>query len=286
MCHRARANDVLLPVGLLTTFVPRSCATNDARTRRALVVSGRFQRGRRGRPRARLRWRLPVAPASSAHYGTKAHRPGRLNVDPGTIPPDLLSHPVVASRRTGPVESDQAYPGPLLLGGHPAGRRIGRVPVAARPERPGSGGGTRVAGAWLLWPSYYQHGFAESVTEYVPMHRLSGTSGLCARAIRHCRRGVPREGRRAAGSARGRGAWARWRRCLATLRNWQSGSRLTPSIRSRTLYVRIRLRLPDGAQTFGPGAVFSVWMTRSDPARPDDGVAAYEVGDRINTGVV
>ena len=308
VCHLARANDVLLlPVGLLTTCV---CALMrvEGRARAAWVAALSYLAGWGAVVAAEglayavfagdFLWRLHVV---QGHYGTadSIARAG-LNVNPGTIPFSLFA-PIQwwLHGGWGRLSPDQAYHGLLFVWAVVllAGGSVALLWRWGRSDQAGAAG-LVVAGAWLLWPILFHQYGSQSLTEYVPMHRLSRHLVVYAPgAIFAIAAGAYAiaEGVRAARSARVT-AVACGLALLAMLGhlacNWQ-GERLAFDAfhQIKDTYVRIRLRLPEGVQTIvaDPGDLcfFDFWMNPLGSERVRMmAFAAYEHCDRINTGVV
>lgn len=182
VCHLVRANDVaLLPIGLCGVACC-SLLWRQARYRVTALHAGAFLFG----------WALVIVGEGlvyqwavgdflhrlhvvSRHYGSPASiaRMG-LNIDPHTIPYSLV--PVFLWWRDGTwgrLNQEQSYHAllfcwallSLLLG------TVGLV-VRARLERRTLAGLAFAAG-WLLWPILYHQFGSQSLTDFVPMHRLS-----------------------------------------------------------------------------------------------------------------
>ncbi|MGH9411038.1 MAG: ArnT family glycosyltransferase [Vicinamibacterales bacterium] len=182
ICHLARATDVLLvPVGLAAVVL---CAIQWARVRwtAALRDAAEFAAGwasiviaetavywqATGDPLLRLR-------VLQGNYGSPQSiaRAG-LNIDPRTIPFSLFA-PVEWWLHGGwwTLSPEQAYHGLLFCLAV-----VGLVVVLVAAARCGSPdrrakAGAAVAAVWLAWPILYHQFGTESLTAFVPMHRLS-----------------------------------------------------------------------------------------------------------------
>jgi hypothetical protein len=307
VCHLARANAVLLlPAGLIATSI---CAlASGGRARAAAVDAAMYLAGWASVLAAEavvygiftgdVLWRLHVV---QAHYGSpdSIARAG-LNVDPRTIPFSVFA-PVEWWLRgaRGRLNQDQAYHGllfclavALLAGGAIAlGRQRSR-------RNHTTAAGLAVGAAWLLWPLVFHQYGSQSLTEYVPMHRLSRhlivyapgamfaiAAGTCAlaEAVRDTRRI--------------RLTVAAWALALAALAghlayNWQGARLAFDAFHTiKETYVRIRLRLPADVGTISgdPGDLcfFDFWMNPLGSERVRMvAFAAYDRCDQIGTGVV
>lgn len=182
VCHLVRANDVqLLPIGVFTAFaIP---ALGARRWRDGITDAGTFLVGWIGVITAEglaylfaagdFLLRLHVV---QQHYGTldSISRAG-LNVDPRTIPFSLFA-PVWwwLQGGWGQLNQDQAYHG-LLFFLATVLLAAGAVVLAAglASSAPRHRVALTVAAAWLLWPLLYHQFGSQSLTHYVPMHRLS-----------------------------------------------------------------------------------------------------------------
>jgi dolichyl-phosphate-mannose-protein mannosyltransferase len=308
VCHLARANDVLLlPVGLSAAFLC-SAMRAEGRTRIACVDALSYLAGwgvvvaAEGLAYAIFAgdflWRLHVV---QAHYGAadSIARAG-LNVDPWTIPFSLFA-PLQWWRYGGwsRLSQDQAYHGLLfclaviLLAG-------GVIALCWQHGRrnQAAAAGLAVAAAWLLWPLLFHQYGSQSVTGYVPMHRLSrhlvvyapgAIFAIAAGAFAIAE--VVRAARRTQVTAAAYGvALAAMLGHLAC--NWQ-GERIAFDAfhRIKETYVRIRLGLPADVRTIvaDPGDLcfFDFWMNPLGSERVRMmAFAAYEHCDQIRTGVV
>jgi dolichyl-phosphate-mannose-protein mannosyltransferase len=185
VCHLARANDVLLlPIGVFAAAIGalvwqrrsvvnacRDAAVFIAGWAAVLVAEGLVYAATAGD----FLWRLHVV---QRHYGTpdSIARAG-LNIDPRTIPFSLfapVSWWIRGEWGWQRLNQDQAYHGllfcwavVLLVAGVMATLRL-----RDRADRRGLAG-MAVAAVWLLWPILYHQLGSQSLTEYVPMHRLS-----------------------------------------------------------------------------------------------------------------
>lgn len=278
VCHLARATDPLLvPVGLAAVVL---CAVIWARERwrSALMDAGTFAAGwasivfaetvvywwATGDPLLRLR-------VVQGNYGSlqSIARAG-LNVDPRTIPFSLFP-PIEWWLHGGwwTLNPEQAYHG-LLFCAAVVGLIIVLVASARRggPDRRAIAGAA-VAAAWLLWPIIYHQFGTESLTAFVPMHRLSRQlvvyapgAILCVAAAYAFVAGalppasVSRHGASVAGLAAA---------CLIFGFNW-AGARV--AYRNyhtiKDTYLRIRAHLPPDTSTIvaDPGDLcfFDFWM--------------------------
>ena len=306
VCHLARANGVLLlPAGLMAACI---CAlARGGRARAASADGAMYLAGWAsvltaeavvyGLLTGDVLWRLHVV---QAHYGSpdSIARAG-LNVDPWTIPFSLFA-PLEWWFRGGwgRLNQEQAYHGLLfclalvLL----AGGAIALVWQRSSRNQ-ATVAGLAVAAAWLLWPVAFHQFGSQSLTEYVPMHRLSRhlvvyapgaifaiAAGTCALA-------------EAMGAARRRLTAAACVLASVMLAghlgyNWQ-GERLAFDAfqQIKETYVRIRLRLPGGVGTISgdPGDLcfFDFWMNPLGSERVRMmAFAAYDRCEQIGTGVV
>lgn len=310
VCHLARANDVLLlPVGVFAAILCSllwqrrrvAAALRDGATYIggwALVVAaeGLMYAATAGD----FLWRLHVV---QRHYGTpdSIARAG-LNIDPRTIPFSLfapLSWWVRGEWSWHTLNQDQAYHGllfcwaVLLLAGGLIGARL-----LPRPAEPRARAGLAVAAAWLVWPILYHQFGSQSLTEYVPMHRLSrhlvvyapgaifaiaAGGAMVARAVRQAQ-SVP--------------LWATaWTLAGAALLlhltvNWQ-GERIAFGAfhAIKDTYARIREHLPEGTRTMvaDPGDLcfFDFWLNPLGAERVRTvAFAAVDNCDQINDAVV
>ncbi len=308
VCHLARANDILLlPAGLIAAFIC-SVMREGGRARAACMGAVVYLAGWAAVLAAEglvysifagdFWWRLHVV---QAHYGTpdSIARAG-LSVDPWTIPFSLFA-PLQWWLRGGwgRLNQDQAYHGLLfflailLLAG-------GVIALCWRRGRTNqvTAAGLAVAAAWLLWPLVFHQYGSQSVTEYVPMHRLSrhfvvyAPGAILAIAAGAC---LIAEAVRAARTAQVTAA--AWAVALAAMVghlacNWQ-GERLAFDAfhRIKETYVRIRLSLPADVRTIvgDPGDLcfFDFWMNPLGSERVRMiAFAAYEHCDQIGSGVV
>lgn len=182
VCHLARATDVLLfPVGLAAVVL---CGLILARARWTLALrdAAEFAAGWASIVIAEtlVYWQATGDPflrvrVLQGNYGSPQSiaRAG-LNVDPSTIPFSLFP-PVEWWLHGGwwTLNPDQAYHG-LLFCAAAVGLLLVLI-VAARhgsPHRRATAGAA-VAAAWLAWPLLYHQFGTESLTAFVPMHRLS-----------------------------------------------------------------------------------------------------------------
>ena len=185
VCHLARANDVLLmPIGVLAAVIS-SLVWQRQRVAEALRDAAAYIGGwgavlalegiAYAATAGDFLWRLHVV---QRHYGTadSIARAG-LNIDPRTIPFSLfapVSWWVRGEWGWQPLNQDQAYHGLLFCW---AVLLLAAAVIAARLRRrladPRTLAGLGVATAWLVWPILYHQFGSQSLTEYVPMHRLS-----------------------------------------------------------------------------------------------------------------
>jgi Dolichyl-phosphate-mannose-protein mannosyltransferase len=185
VCHLARSNDVLLmPIGVLAAIVcalvwRRRTIGNAVGDAAAYISGWALVAAVEGLVYAATAgdflWRLHVV---QRHYGTPDSivRAG-LNIDPRTIPFSLFAPVSWWARGEWGWQSlnqDQAYHGLLfcwavllLTAGLVAARQLRRLADARTLA------GLAVAVAWLLWPILYHQFGSQSLTAYVPMHRLS-----------------------------------------------------------------------------------------------------------------
>jgi hypothetical protein len=182
VCHLVRANDVqLLPIGVFAAMAMPML--NGRRWQEAVTGAMTYLAG----------WICVISAEGLAysyaagdfmlrlhvvqqHYGTldSIARAG-LNVDPHTIPVSLVAPAWWWFQGGwGQLNQDQAYHGLLftwsaaLLGAAVAFSS----PAASRLDRRKLGG-LMIAAVWLLWPILYHQYGSQSLTHWVPMHRLS-----------------------------------------------------------------------------------------------------------------
>ena len=110
------------------------------------------------------------------HYGTMASiRQWGLNIDPDTIPFSLFP-PLLWSRsgEWGTLNHDQAYHGLLFSWAALALLAAALVLRSVRQQvPPHARAALAVAAVWFLWPVMFHQFGSQSITAYVPMHRLS-----------------------------------------------------------------------------------------------------------------
>ncbi|MEO6236859.1 MAG: glycosyltransferase family 39 protein, partial [Vicinamibacterales bacterium] len=305
VCHLTRANDVLiLPVGLAAAFIC-SVMRQGGRARPACMDALIYLAGWGSVVAAEglvyaiftgdFLWRLHVV---QAHYGTadSIARAG-LNVDPWTLPFSLFA-PLQwwLHGGWGRLNQDQAYHGLLfsiavvLLAGalialcwHAGAKRTTVAPLA-------------LGAAWLLWPILFHQFGSQSVTTYVPMHRLSrhfvvySPGAIFAIAAgAHATAQLVRASRAATTLA---GAAALVAMLGHLWCNWQGERIAFDAFHGiKETYVRIRERLPAGVRTIvaDPGDLcfFDFWLNPlgSERVRMTP-FAAYERCDQIGSGVV
>lgn len=181
VCHLVRANDVqLLPIGVFAAWAVPG------------LSEGRWREGVRDALAYLSGWTSVIVAEGIAyllatgdflhrlhvvlqHYGTmdSIARAG-LNVDPRTIPFSLFAP---ASwwlyGGWGRLNPDQAYHG--LLYSWAALLLAAGLAIALTAARPGLRirAGFWLGAAWLLWPILYHQFGSQSLTHFVPMHRLS-----------------------------------------------------------------------------------------------------------------
>ena len=310
VCHLARANDVLLlPIGVFAAVISalvwqrhnvataiRDAAAYIAGWASVVALEGLAYAATAGD----FLWRLHVV---QRHYGTpdSIARAG-LNVDPRTIPFSLFA-PVSwwARGEWGwrPLNQDQAYHGllfcwaVLLL--------AAAVMATQRLRRLGDSrtlAGLAVATVWLVWPILYHQFGSQSLTEYVPMHRLSRHLVVYAPgaifAIAAGATVVGRTIRRANSVPLWAGAWSLAAvAMLAHLSVNRQGDRISFQAfhAIKDTYIRIRQHLPAGTRTItgDPGDLcfFDFWLNPLGSERVRM-VAFAAVGncDQIDEGVV
>jgi 4-amino-4-deoxy-L-arabinose transferase-like glycosyltransferase len=307
VCHLVRANDVLLlPVGLMAAFicsVMRDGGRASSAGRDALIylagwavvvgaealVYGMFT--------GDVLWRLHVV---QAHYGTadSIARAG-LNVDPWTIPFSLFA-PIEwwVHGGWGRLNQEQAYHG-LLFPIATVLLAAGLLALSWRREATRTTIAPLVLGAvWLFWPILFHQFGSQSVSTYVPMHRLSrhlvvyapgamfalvaGTSALAAMAP------APRTA-----AVRSLAYAVAVIAMLGYLQwNWQGERIAFDAFHGiKETYVRIRERLPPGVRTIvaDPGDLcfFDFWLNPLGSERVRMmAFAGYERCDQIDGGVV
>jgi Dolichyl-phosphate-mannose-protein mannosyltransferase len=308
VCHLIRANDVLLlPVGI-TAVLLCSMLWAGRRPRAALTDCAVYAAG----------WAFVGAAEGLAylwasgdflhrfhvvdrHYGTldSIARAG-LNTDPRTIPFSILP-PVTwwLHGGWGELNQDQAYHGLLfcwaaaclVIGGLALGLLRGRADPRARA-------GFAVAVVWLLWPLLYHQFGSQSVTQLVPIHRLSRhlvvyAPGAMFAIVAGCFL-TTEAVRTATGTGVRRLAAAMAAATLAVLTwfNWKGEQMAFEAFhRVKDTYVRILERLPEGTQTIvaDPGDLcfLDFWMNPlgSEPVRMVP-FAAYQRCDEMPEGVV
>ena len=308
VCHLARANDVLLlPVGLLAAFIC-SAMRDEGRMRIACVDAFSYLAGwgivvaAEGLAYAIFAgdflWRLHVV---QAHYGTpdSIARVG-LNVAPGTIPFSLFA-PIEWWLRGswGRLNPDQAYHGLLfclavvLLAG-------GALALCWKRGRrnEATAAGLAVAAVWLLWPLVAHQYGSQSVTSYVPMHRLSrhlvvyAPGAIFAIAAGACAISEVIRAVRVAQVTAIAYAVALVAMLGHLAFNWQ-GERIAFDAfhQIKETYVRIRQRLPEDVRTIvaDPGDLcfLDFWMNPLGSERVRMmAFAAYDRCDQIGAGVV
>ena len=182
VCHLARATDVLLlPVGVASVVL---CGVLWEREpwRAAMRDAAEFAAGWASIVIAEtaVYWQATGDPLLRVHvlqgnYGSPQSivRAG-LNVDPRTIPFSLFP-PVEwwLHGGWGALNAEQAYHGVLFCGAV-IGLMLVLIVALWRggPDRRASAGAA-VAAVWLAWPVLYHQFGTESLTGFVPMHRLS-----------------------------------------------------------------------------------------------------------------
>ena len=181
MCHLVRANDVILvPVGLgavvicsavwkeeATRAVVRAGATYLAGIAVIYLLEGIVYLWSVGD----FLHRIHVV---ALHYGTAASiAQAGLSTDPRTIPFSLFPPIAWWMFGWGPLNHDQAYHG-LLFGWALASLPVGLAALYAARPLPGRGvAGFAIAALWFSWPLLYHQFGTQSLTAYVPIHRLS-----------------------------------------------------------------------------------------------------------------
>jgi hypothetical protein len=181
MCHLVRANDIqLLPVGVLAALALPG------------LSGGRWREGAKDALAVLSGWTCVIAAEGIAylwaagdfllrlhvvqrHYGTmdSIARAG-LNIDPRTIPYSLFA-PVWwwLHGGWGRLNQDQAYHGLLFTGAVLSLMAGGAIALSARRVDRRGAAGLALAATWLLWPVLYHQFGSQSLTHFVPMHRLS-----------------------------------------------------------------------------------------------------------------
>jgi hypothetical protein len=181
MCHLIRANDVIfVPVGLgavvicsavwkeeATRAVVRSCATYLAGIAVIYALEGIVYLWALGD----FLHRIHVV---ATHYGTAASiAQAGLNTDPRTIPFSIFPPIGWWMFGWGPLSQDQAYHA-LLFCWALVSLPVGLAALcAARPLSGRRVAGFAIAALWFSWPLLYHQFGSQSLTTYVPMHRLS-----------------------------------------------------------------------------------------------------------------
>jgi hypothetical protein len=181
MCHLVRANDVqLLPVGVCAALAVPG------------VGEGRWREGARDTVRYVLGWACVIAAEGAAYwmatgdfllrlhvvqqqYGTmdSIARAG-LNVDPRTIPFSLLAPAWWwLHDGWGRLNQDQAYHGLLFSWAALSLAAGGAIALTTRRPDRRLTAGLGLGAVWLLWPVLYHQFGSQSLTHFVPMHRLS-----------------------------------------------------------------------------------------------------------------
>jgi len=306
-CHLIRANDILLfPVG----FSAVACFAVIWRRRHPVTATVECGIYLAGWVSVVLGEGLAYAWTShdflhrfhvvAQHYGTldSLARAG-LNTDPRTIPFSLFA-PLVWWRYGGwgQWNPDQAYHALLFCGAVALLTIGGIVIISRRPTDPRIAAGFAVAATWLLWPVLYQQFGSQSLTEFVPMHRLSrhlvvyapgaifAVVAGCALVVHATR---PAGMQRASGSVMAVGLMLL---VTHTYFSWRAERVAYGAFhRIKDTYVRIREHLPDDVRTLSgdPGdlAFFDFWMNplRSVRVRMVP-FNAYQRCDQIRDGVV
>jgi hypothetical protein len=308
VCHLVRANDVmLLPVGV---WAVAACAGIWKSTALSAIVvdCGVFVSG----------WALVGVAEGLAylwaahdfllrfhvvdrHYGTLASiaRAG-LNVDPRTIPFSLFA-PLLWWTRGGwgELNQDQAYHA-LLFCWALAVPALGLILLgrSARGMERRAVAGCAIAAVWVLWPLLYHQFGSQSLTHFVPIHRLSRhlvvyAPGAILATVAGCFLIGQSLGNTSAGPARGLiasiGAVALM---IHGYFNWQGEQIAYHAFHQiKGTYSRIRERLPAGVRTIvaDPGDLcfLDFWMNPlgSEPVRMA-AFASYSSCEQIQAGIV
>ena len=308
LCHLIRANDpILVPVGIFAVVmlakvwrhdsvhaVARGCFVYLAGWVLVNVVEG-----------AAYLWssqdffhRFRVV---NRHYGTlDSIRQWGLNTDPTTIPFSIFPPVAWWSRSDwGRLNQDQAYHALLfcwavaLISAGFAAVKFQKRPIADRAVA-----GCGLAALWFAWPLLYHQFGSQSITHFVPVHRLSrhlvmyapgaifATVAGCFLIKEAATRWRSDNGRRAVVA----GA------CVALLVhlyfNWR-GEQIAYGAyhRIKDTYARIRQNLPPGMQTMNadPGdlAFFDFWLNPLGSEHVKMVVFAnYSRCEELRTGVV
>ena len=184
VCHLIRANDViLLPVGvgavaIFSTMWKRETSAALARACAAYLSGWVLVHALEG---LAYLWavhdfflRFHVV---NRHYGTlDSIAQSGLNTDPRTIPFSIFS-PLMWWTRGGwgQLNQDQAYHALMFCWALAVSCRsaswLSRLRKDAVPER--AVAGFALAALWFAWPLLYHQFGSQSVTHFVPMHRLS-----------------------------------------------------------------------------------------------------------------
>jgi hypothetical protein len=234
------------------------------------------------------------------HYGTvQSIASWGLNTDAGTIPFSLFAPLLwLRTHEWGHLNAEQAYHGLLFVCAVIA---AALALLARRTDATGQGPARSSAlwlgTFWLAWPLLYHEFGSQSLTHFVPMHRLSRhlvvyapgaifLTAVSAAAVAPSVRVLPIAWRRAAAAA-----------AVAALGvhlyfNWQ-GIRAASSEfhRTKSTYVRIREHLPAGTRTIvgDPGDLcfFDFWLNPLGNERVQlKAFATYSRCDQISDGVV
>lgn len=308
VCHLIRANDVaLLPIGMVAVA---ACA-RIWRGRDAWTSAGDCAVFLTGWATVQIAEGLAYLWAAddfllrfhvvTRHYGTVASiAQAGLNVDPHTIPFSLVP-PLLWWRdgTWGQLNQDQAYHAllfcwaALLLAAGGVLLPIERKRVSRRALA-----GIVIALVWFLWPLAYHQFGSQSLTHFVPMHRLSrhlvvyapGAIFAIAAGAFYCGASVQRLNLRPARALVGASALG-----MLTIHlyfDWQgAGLAHAAFYRIKDTYSRIRLRLPAEVEAIvaDPGDLcfFDFWMNPLGSERVRmRAFAGYSSCDDIQGGVV
>ncbi len=279
ICHLIRANDVVLvPVGVAAVIIcstiwekepagaiARSCAAYLSGIAAIYAIEGIAYLSTVGD----FLHRLNVV---ARHYGSSASiAQAGLNIDPWTIPYSIFPPVHWWRHGWGPLNHEQAFHGllfcwallSLLLGG-------GMLKLA-RPDVPRrAAAGFAIAAVWFAWPLLYHQVGSQSITAYVPMHRLSRhlvvyAPGAIFAVVAGCY--LAGQTVRRSGPILRRGMLASGLALLAIhlTYNWQAEQIAHGAYqRIKGTYIRIRQHLPQSVRTIvaDPGDLcfFDFWL--------------------------
>jgi 4-amino-4-deoxy-L-arabinose transferase-like glycosyltransferase len=307
-CHLIRANDpILIPVGVSAVVILSQISARETRMAGARSVLA-YLSG----------WALVVTLEGLAylwaahdfllrlhvvnrHYGTiDSIRRWGLNTDPTTIPFSAFA-PVTwrTHGNWGLLNQDQAYHAlifSLALASVVAGAV---VLVSRRRQVPDRGvAGFAVAALWFAWPLLVHQFGSQSLTHFVPMHRLSRHLVVYAPGAVFATVAGGYLVAEAASTWRSASARRVLTAAVALMLlghmyfNWRGAQVAYDAYhRIKATYVRIRERLPQGTQTMiaDPGDLcfFDFWLNPLGVERVKTAVFAnYSRCDELTSGVV